>query len=189
MKTLMTWIDGTLNHPIHQFRQVTADTWQDDHLGLAALWVALVSLIQPMAQSPDLGSALLGSLFAVIAGLISWVCLGLILHAAAMAFARPARQALGHFLVLSALALVPWVLTPSLTLLQHSAAPGLNVLAALLQWSLWFWSFGLLCLAISQSYRLAWQQVTLTLVLVPLVGLLGWAVVWNGIAHLFSVLT
>jgi hypothetical protein len=189
MATLLTWIDGALNTPGALFDAICQQPFNDRHLGLAALWVAVISAIQPLVHGNGVVDIVLGSILAVIGGLISWVCLGLIVQGAAYVFGYGQTDRLNRFLLLSALALTPWLAVPSLTLLQHSQLMGLTTLAALLQLALWFWSLGLLCLALSKSYQMAWPQVIVALMLIPFVGLLGWGALFNGFGHLISLVS
>jgi hypothetical protein len=193
--SLFTPIEHTLNQPLPFFRQLQAADWQSRGLIPASLWVVFISVLQPLTGNHGIFPAVAWACYAAINGLFCWVAFAGLIHGLAYVFSGKAANAntdlvkpasYQRFLVLSAWALTPWLVSPVIALLSHSDWPGLTVLAILGQIGLWCWSAWLLCLAIQVNYHMSWERIVLGVVLLPFLGWLNTAVLLQFFAQVFQ---
>ncbi len=158
----------SLFHPFQEFRRVAGYPAISNRLiSYAILVVALISSLAPVLgfQGGSLFGLLLSVPTSIFLGLLTWLVSGMLI--AGLGYAFTGRSRLKTFLVLSAFALLPWLLMAPLAQLKTAGAVGL-ALGTLCSAAVCLWNLLLYALAIAETFRLTLGRL-LFLMFLPVV--------------------
>jgi hypothetical protein len=169
----------TLFYPVTTFRSIASGPWADNRMLFYALGaVILVSATAPAVHLAASGGTL-GGLIALmpvytVVGVFIWAFVALVLSLLSYAFLGETR--IRTFLVLSALATLPWLLMGPVMLFKAGLGQVGDFISAVLGLCIWLWTTLLFALAVMCTYRMSVERV-LVIFLLPLASLLivtGW---------------
>lgn len=183
--TDITFSDGletlynSLFHPVATFKSVAESETLPSRVYVQALSaVILISALAPAIQLANQGGNAGNLSWAIplsaIAGVFAWAFTGLCTGLLAFAFTGKAR--IGHFLTLTGLATLPWLLLGPISLVKFGLGPvgaGLAILCAMV---IWLWSVYLFGMALIMTYRMTIERMLIVLAtpFVTQLFLLGW---------------
>lgn len=170
---------NSLFHPVATFKTLAeAETLPSRVYAQSLSAVILISALAPAIQLANQGGNAGNLSWAIplsaIAGVFAWGFTGLCTGLLAFAFTGQAR--IGHFLTLSGLAALPWLLLGPISLIKFGLGPvgmGLAIVCALV---VWLWSVYLFGMALMMTYRMTMERmmIVLSTPFVALLFLLGW---------------
>ncbi len=170
---------NSLFHPVVTFKTLTETENLPGRIHFHALCaVILISALAPAVQLANRGGDAVSLSWAIplsaLAGVFAWAFTGLCTGLLAFAFTGKAR--IGHFLTLSGLATLPWLLLGPISLVKFGLGPVGTGLAILCAMAIWLWSVYLFGLALMMTYRMTIERALIVLAtpFVTLLFLLGW---------------
>ena len=177
---------GILFHPIRTFSHVvdTPSSKLDSRLILALSIVLVVSLFNALSVSVHASQWVLFVLtpMNMAYSVFGWIVTGLIFATGCYAYTK--RFDLVTLMILSAYAIFPWILMPVIFMWQWSV-PGIigSVLSFLGTFGLFLWTSFLFLLAVKKAYDLNIPRLIALGTLPFLMGLLGFAWLFNGMLN------
>jgi flagellar biosynthesis protein FliQ len=154
--TFLNNIFGALFSPVQTFEEIQKQDSPPVFEGF--ITVVLVSIIGAIMQFDSKSLFFLGTtvITYVIVALISWIFVASIIDAVASIFCQ--QQKYDQLLVMTALALVPWVLMAPINLFKSIGFIG-SLIAIPIEIAIWIWTALLFLLAVAKVYQLSGGKV------------------------------
>lgn len=192
MSLVLDAVYQTLFHPVSQFKRIAIGPVSRDRLLLlSALVVLSVSAmgITYATGATSFGWLLMRGVMSAVGGIILWLITGSIIATAAYVFGLRGRPV--TLLILTGLAMLPWIFLPVFGLFKLSGAlvPPLSAVGILGALSLWIWSGFLFWMAVRYTYNLSLERLFLAIGLPLLMSFLLFLWVGQFFAKLIGILT
>lgn len=157
---------AVLFHPVQTFKILAADKEPSQRILLYALLsVVLVSAAMPIIHFAGVGAKAASLAIAIpastVMGIFVWAFVALVIGMLSYAFSSQTRYR--TLLVLSGLALLPWLLMAPVSLLKVGLGAIGAILCAVFGLTIWLWTILLFAVAIVITYAMTAERVMIIL--------------------------